>query len=219
MIFNLFKEETTMAVKSNLNGYWDEFIDTFIRALLEDGYDEFEILDKMMSSFKSIRETKIPIIVPKSVVITTNETTKETPAEIVKKTRKYPEHKKPISRINNPHNYDKTLSNKFLHAEVYVLGAENESLATIECGPSQKVRDVFKLVNGKGSFSEVDYLKKFNTEINDTPKGMSFLNRHRIVFKENPNISIGYVKHPKNYGKFASIDDIKVCTKYPNRKK
>ena len=206
-----------MAIKSNLNGYWDEFIDTFIRALLEDGYDEFEILDKMMSSFKTIRAMRNTV--PMSVVILPKEVSEEIPEkEEVKKVRKYPEHKKPISRINNPHNYDKTLSNKFLHAEVYILGAEDESLATIEYGPSQKQRDTFKLVNGKGSFSEVEYLRKFNTDINDTPKGMSFLNRHKIVFKDNPEISIGYVKHPRNYPRFATIDDIKFGTKYPNKK-
>ncbi len=191
-----------------LDKYWDEFITTFIKALLEDGYDEFEVLDKMMDSFKMIRQSR------------NNSTIKlhpEKPAVIleepeIKHKRRYPENKKNPDRSKNPHNYDKTLSSKFTHAYVYIKDKKNESLATIEYGPSQKVKDVYKLVSTGDVQNEVQYLKKFNSDNAETPKGFGFLNRHVIVFEANPEISVGYIKLPSNYKKFNSIEDIRSFT-------
>lgn len=202
-----------MITKTNLDMYWDEFIGTFIRALLEDGYDEFEILDKIMSTFKMVREQSQVVnlaLTPVPTPVVESEPIVDTP---IVKPRKYPEHKKPISREKNPYNYDKTLHSKFPHALVYVKGAEKESLATIEMGISQKSRDCYKLVSTGKEYSEVDYLKEFNHNINETPGGYSFLNRHVIVFKVNPDISVGYVKNTKHYHKFKDINDIRTCSK------
>lgn len=201
-----------MTTKKNLDTYWDEFTNTFIRALLQDGYDEFEILDKMMTVFKEVRKTYTVVNLDLTPVSPVEPEVIETIPEIAKP-RKYPEHKKPISREKNPHNYDKTLHSKFPHALVYIKGAEEESLATIEMGASQKSRDCYKLVSTGKEYSEVDYLKEFNHNLNDTPGGYSFLNRHVIVFKVNPNISVGYVKNVNHYHKFKDINDIRTWEK------
>ena len=222
-----------MAINSKLDSYWDEFVDNFISTLLADGYDEFEILDKIMTVFKNVRMKKVSspissVTVLKEEPIVTVTPTEDTSIKEVKvgntvmhvqeidlnnsdekKIRKYPEHKKPISREKNPCNYDKTLHSKFHHAVVYVKGAKDESLATIEVGDSQKSRDCYKLISNGRRYSEVDYLKTFNHNVNLTPGGYSFLNRHVIVFDVNPTISVGYVKNLKHYNQFKNIDDVK----------
>ena len=197
-----------------LDKYWDEFITTFIKALLEDGYDEFEVLDKIMDSFRMIRKSRInsEISLSQEKVFTAAE------KNVVEHRRKYPENKKNPDRSKNPHNYDKTLSSKFEHACVYIKDKKDESLATIERGPSQRVKDTYKIVSTGETLNEVQYLKKFNSENNETPRGFGFLNRHVIVFDINPEVSVGYVKMPSNYKKFQSIRDIKNFTKYNKRK-
>ena len=185
-----------MGNKSRLDEYWNDFLTNFIESLLADGYNEFEILDKIMSVFKSVRNSKCQ-----------KEDTNNVP--ITYTSRKYPINKKNPSRIKNPHNYDKTLHYKFEHAQVYVLRDKENSLATIEAGPSHKVKDVYQLVSTGEKLSESEYLRRFNTPIEETPKGYRWLNRMQIIFVDNPNISVGYVKNPKNYSKFNSIDDIK----------
>lgn len=212
-----------MAINNKLDMYWSEFLNNFICTLLADGYDEFEILDKIMSVFKTVRETRYlpekeisepPTLLKDDAEINPNEDI----VIVQKKHRKYPENKKNPDRSANPHNYDKTLSSKFSHAYVYVRDKKDESLATIEYGPSQKVKDVYKLVSTGDVLNEVQYLKKFNSDNEETPKGFGFLNRHVIVFEVNPDVSVGYVKMPCNYKKFNSIEDIKQFTKYAKRK-
>lgn len=238
-----------MAINSKLDSYWDEFVENFIFTLLADGYDEFEILDKIMTVFKTVRKkrfmeennNKLAIErgfypQPSSDKLSVGDTEKSNEQSthrigIVQipglsfhaeelndkdlseekpiKTRAIPTNRKPISRKKNPCNYDKTLHSKFPHAVVYVKGAKEESLATIEVGDSQKSRDCYKLVSNGMRYSEVDYLKTFNHNLNDTPGGFSYLNRHVIVFDVNPTISVGYVKHLKHYNNFKNIDDIK----------
>lgn len=211
-------------VTSKLDTYWDEFFEQFIRTLVADGYDEFEILDKIMTVFKEIRaknfiEKSNASSVEKDVIPVLS-LEKNLLDEQVKprKKRKYPEQHKNPDRHLNPHNYDKTLSSKFLHAYVYVTGKKDESLATIEYGPSQKVRDVYKLVSTGEELNEVQYLKRFNTAEEETPRGYGYLNRHVIVFEENPSVSIGLVKHKNNYQKFSSIEDVRRFKKYHTHK-
>lgn len=240
-----------MAINSKLDTYWDEFVDNFISTLLADGYDEFEILDKIMTVFKEVRKKRFmeennnklaiergfyhPPISDDSKEVKEIAKSQNQPflgAGVVQvpglsfhaqelnaddlvetiaqaKPRAIPAHRKPISRKKNPCNYDKTLHSKFPHAVVYIKGAKEESLATIEVGDSQKSRDCYKLVSNGMRYSEVDYLKTFNHNLNDTPGGFSYLNRHVIVFDVNPTISVGYVKHLKHYNNFKNIDDIK----------
>lgn len=193
-----------MAINAKLDTYWDDFVDNFICTLLADGYDEFEILDKIMTVFRKVRSRKntfeFPIHDVQEIQID------DVP---IVKSRKIPEHRKPISRENNPHNYDRTLHSKFHHAVVYVKGAKDESLATIEVGDSQKSRDCYRLISNGRRYSEVDYLKTFNHNVNLTPGGYSFLNRHVILFEVNPAVSVGYVKNIKHYNQFKNIDDVK----------
>lgn len=217
-----------MAINKKLDEYWSEFLNNFICTLLADGYDEFEVLDKIMEVFKTVRTKRFieehnnKVAVEKGFVTTSLinklNTSVNEPISSVKKVRKYPEHHKNPDRRNNPHNYDKTLSSKFPHAYIYVIGKKDESLATIEYGPSQKVRDIYKLVSTGEELNEVQYLRKFNTDGEETPKGYGYLNRHVIVFEANPDVSVGLVKHKNNYKKFSNMNDVITFKKYANRK-
>ena len=198
----------TFEKNSNLDAYWNDFFETFIKAMLTDGYDEFEVLDKMMSVFKSVRSLRNA---PEPVAEPTAEEPKEVTtitSEFTPRFRKIDKGTGKRSFSQGTHN-NKTLSSKFEHAVVYMLGAENESLATIEVGPTKKVRDVFRLLSTGEELSESEYLIRFNKFINpDASDEWGYRNKARVVFQVNPKANLGTVKHKKWYDKFESIDDI-----------
>lgn len=207
---------------SKLDPFWDDFFEQFIRTLLADGYDEFEILDKMMNIFKMVRGSNNDEVVvekPENPVVETapiveaNEVEQEISEDatddiipLIPKSRRNPNAKPPCEHTN----YDKTLSTKFEHERVYIQGAKAESLATIEVGPNNRVRDVYKLVGTGEVYNEHQYLKTFNHYFNpDNAEEWKWRNKARIVFEANPKVHMGIVKSNRYYYKLNSIEDIK----------
>ena len=212
-------------MKSKLDNSWDDFFEQFMLTLLADGYDEFEILEKFMDVFKGIRNGRTAespkIDTPTteestftSKIIATTKDVSETTSIDKLLTRKKSKHIPPKEHTN----YDKTLHTKFEHALVYVLGAKDERLATIERGPNERVKDVYKLVSTGEEFNEHNYLKTFNPYFNpDNADEWKWRNKARIVFYANPNCSIAAVKSNSHYYKLNSIEDIKNFV--PNKRK
>lgn len=213
-------------MKSKLDNSWDDFFEQFMLTLLADGYDEFEILEKFMDVFKGIRAGRT-VEIPKVELPTIEDTTftSKVIANTVADTDEVSSVDKLLSRKKSKHippkthnNYDKTLHTKFEHALVYILGAKDESLATIERGPNSRVKDVYKLVSTGQEFNEHNYLKTFNPYFNpDNSEEWKWRNKARIVFYANPNCNIATVKSNSHYYKLNSIEDIKNFV--PNNKR
>lgn len=204
-------------IKSKLDPHWDDFFEQFVRTLLADGYNEWDILNKAISVINDVKESTPSImgVITQKEIDDYKEEEKDTTdtkgsTENDEFVPRYRHAKKNlvINRTNST-NYPKTLSTKFEHAEVYIVGAKDESLATIEVGPDNKTRDVFRLVKTGEELTEKDYLIRFNKFINpEATDEWGYRNKSRIVFKLNPKVNVGMVKHPKNYYTMSSIDDV-----------
>jgi hypothetical protein len=211
--------------KSKLDPCWDDFFEQFVRTLIADGYNEWDILNKAVSIINDVRETHavVEVDTPKKVTESKKTETKAPELPVVENNvegfvpRYHNVKKELVINRKNHTNYPKTLSTKFEHAEVYILGAKDESLATIERGPDNKSRDMFRVVQTGEELTEKEYLVRFNKFINPASTDeWGYRNKSRIVFKVNPKVNVSTVKHPNNYYTMTSIDDIKA---YVPRKK
>ena len=189
-------------VVSKLDGYWDEFFDNFVKALIADGYDEFDILEKVVKIFKNIKREKSYVESPTLVIKSNPEVYDETPPERCVRNIKPKSHVK----TNVKHNY-KNIAETLAGAVVYVRYNKEASRAEIIPGDNEKIQYRYKVIKTGKIYNESRYLETFNIYTNDTPAGLSYLNKARIVFEENPLVNMSLVK--RCYDEFNSIEDVK----------
>lgn len=178
-----------------MRNYWNESIERLISGVISEGYSAKDLLATFTSHLYDIVGGELERQFKEVDEEAEHETEHETEHEI-KYSRKGIKHKSRHDR--------KVLSDRFEGCMVYIKGVK-DSMAYIDKGDDLKSPDVFTLMRGGETLNCDEYMNRFLDCTTDLDS--SYRNTYKIVFLDNPDLSVGTLKR-SYWDSIFTLDDI-----------